>query len=264
MMSIRHYNPGRNRRGRISVAAERFLYGSLYLSILCQLIFLFLNDSKLILISTIFLAVFSLAHSQLAYGKRYFYSYLIFTFSFAILIEYTSIRTAWPFGQVTYSNLGLEISKVPVLILILWLAIAHPLLILARKVAPNWVLLIGALSITGYQLFFDQLLVANKFKSWQFSGAHIPFQTHIPLSNSIGWLFVGVLYFGLANLILPKERRKITASLTSIDIFLIWTLIYNFVANVFFLGKPGTALIGSLIFGALLAPYLTARYLGQP
>ena len=263
-MAIRQFNYGRNRRGRVSVAAERFLYSALTLSILMQIAFLFNHNSKLILASNIFAAIFSLSHAQLAYAKRYFWSYLIFTLVFGSAIEYTSINTAWPFGELKYENLGPDLLGLPILILVLWLATIHPLLILARRIAPNWVLLSGAAAITSYQLFLDQFLVSNNYKSWTFSGSHIPFQTHIPLANSIGWLFVGVVFFGLANLILPKDRRKVSASLTAIDIFLVWIWLYNFTANAFFFARPGTALLGGLAFGALLIPYLSSRYLGQP
>jgi putative membrane protein len=182
--------------------------------------------------------------------------------SFAI--EKISLATSWPFGDVTYHHLGAEISGVPLLVLVFWLASIHPLLIMARKIAPNWVLLAGAGVITGYALFFDQLLTANGYKTWKFSSAHIPFQTHIPLDNVIGWLFVGVVVFGLANLILPKERRKISAGIASVDIFLVWTWLYNVIANIFYFEKPGTALVGGIFFGALLLSYLSKRYLGSP
>jgi putative membrane protein len=263
-MSIRNYNPGRNRRGRVSIAAERFLYGSLALSALTQVLFLFQENSQLILVSAIFAGIFSLTHAQLAYAKRYFWGYLSFTLTFALAIESISLQTAWPFGKVTYQNLGIEVAGVPLLVLVIWLATLHPLVILARRIAPNWVFIVGAIALTSYQLFFDQLLVANSYKIWEFEGSHIPFQTRIPLSNLVGWLFVGVIYFGMANMILPKERRKISASLTSIDIFLVWIWVFNVSANIFFFEKPGTALLGGIFFGALIAPYLASRYLGQP
>ena len=263
-MSIRQFNYGRNRRGRVSVGAERFLYTSLFISIALQITFLFNQNAKFILASAIFAAIFAVAHAQLAYAKRYFWSYLFFTLIMGFAIEKTSLTTGWPFGDVTYSNLGAEVLGVPLLVLIFWLASLHPLLIMARRIAPNWVLLSGALAITAYALFFDQLLTANNYKSWRFSSAHIPFQTHIPLDNVIGWLFVGVVLFGLANLILPKERRKISAGIASVDIFLTWTWIYHVVANLFFFGKQGTALIGGLVYGVLLVIYLSKRYMGSP
>lgn len=263
-MSIRHYNPGRNRRGRVSIAAERFLYISLVSSIALQIVFLFQHNANFILASASLAALFSLSHAQLAFAKRYFWTYLFYTLIIAYVIELISLRTGWPFGEVKYQNLGATISGVPILVLVFWLGAMHPLLILARKVAPNWVLLSGAAAVTAYALFFDQLLVANDYKTWTFTGAHIPFQTHIPLDNVIGWLFVGVVVLGIANLILPKERRKISASMKSVDIFLVWTWIYNFAANLFFFGKPGTALIGGLAFGALIGWYLSKRYLGSP
>mgnify|MGYP003342895331 FL=1 len=52
--------------------------------------------------------------------------------------------------------------------------------------------------------------------------------------------------------------------IASVDIFLVWTWIYNVLANIFFFGKQGTALIGGLVYGALLAYYLAKRYLGSP
>ena len=115
-MSIRQYNPGRNRRGRISVAAERFLYFNLFLSIVAQITFLFNKSATSLLIAALSGAVFSLAHAQLAYAKRYFWSYLFFTLIFGAAIEYTSINTAWPFGELKYQNLGLELFGLPILI----------------------------------------------------------------------------------------------------------------------------------------------------
>jgi uncharacterized membrane protein len=263
-MSIRQFNYGRNRRGRVSLGAERFLYSALFLSILLQIIFLFNQNSKFILASTIFAAIFSLAHAQLAYAKRYFWSYLILTLILGFTIEKISLTTGWPFGKIIYENLGATFFEVPLLVMVFWLAALHPLLIMARRIAPNWVLVSGAAVITGYALFFDQLLSANNYKSWTFNSAHIPFQTHIPLDNLVGWLFVGVVLFGLANLILPKERRKISAGIVSVDIFLTWTWIYHVIANLFFFGKQGTALIGGLVYGLLLIFYLSKRYLGSP
>jgi len=263
-MSIRQFNYGRNRRGRVSVGAERFLYSALFLSILLQIIFLFNQNSKFILASTIFAAIFSLAHAQLAYAKRYFWSYLFLTLILGFTVEKISLTTGWPFGKIRYENLGATLFEVPMLVMVFWLASLHPLLVMARRIAPNCGLVSCAAVITGYALFFDQLLSANNYKSWTFNSAHIPFQTHIPLDNLVGWLFVGVVLFGLANLILPKERRKISAGIASVDIFLTWTWIYHVIANLFFFGKQGTALIGGLVYGLLLIFYLSKRYLGSP
>lgn len=263
-MSIRQYHPGRNRRGRVSIASERFLYLTLLLSIVSQCVFLFIQNANLILASATFASIFSLTHAQLTFAKRYFWSYLGFVLVTGFFIEFISINTGWPFGNVSYHQLGTTIFGVPILVLIFWLGSTHPLLVMARKVAPNWVMISGGAAITAYALFFDQILVANKYKSWEFSGAHIPYQTHIPLDNVFGWLFVGVVVFGLANMILPKVRRKITASMNSVDLLLVWTWIYNFIANLFFFEKQGTALIGGLAFGAILCWYLAKRYLGSP
>ena len=263
-MSIRNFNYGRNRRGRISLAAERFLYGSLAISLIAQFTFLIRKDDISIYVAAIFGAIYSLSHSFLAYGPRYFWGYLSAGLFGSILIDSVAIHTEWPFGKFQYLHLGPTIFSVPLLVPVFWLAVIHPLLILARRVAPNWVMASGALAITSYVIFTDQFLVSAGHKKWTFTGAHIPFQTHIPFTNLVGWLFTGFIGFGLLNVLLPKDRRKVSASLTSIDLLLVWTWFYNVIGNAFIFHRPGTALVGGIAFGALLLPYLANRYLGQP
>jgi putative membrane protein len=64
--------------------------------------------------------------------------------------------------------------------------------------------------------------------------------------------------------ILPRERRKSSASFGAVDIWLAWTLFGGVVSNLFFFDRPGIALVGGLAFGLFFLPYAFSRWLGRP
>ena len=64
-------------------------------------------------------------------------------------------------------------------------------------------------------------------------------------------------------MILPRERRKESASLAAVDALLVWTLFSGIVGNLFFFDRPGLAVFGGLILGAFLTPYFFSSWLGN-
>jgi hypothetical protein len=47
------------------------------------------------------------------------------------------------------------------------------------------------------------------------------------------------------------------------DIFLGWSLVGGFIAQFFFFGRQGLALVAFLIYGAILAPYFFTQWLNR-
>jgi putative membrane protein len=76
-------------------------------------------------------------------------------------------------------------------------------------------------------------------------------------------MLAGLVIVGLLHLVLPRERRKVGASLAAVDALLVWTLFAGFVGNLFFFDRPGLAFFGSAILGALLIPYFFSSWLGN-
>jgi putative membrane protein len=66
------------------------------------------------------------------------------------------------------------------------------------------------------------------------------------------------------HLVLPRDRRKQSASYTAVDFFLIWTWFGGIVSNLFFFDRPGIAFLFGTVYGAFLSPYLFSRWLGRP
>jgi putative membrane protein len=64
--------------------------------------------------------------------------------------------------------------------------------------------------------------------------------------------------------ILPRERRKSSASFGAVDLFLTWTFFAGIISNLFFFGRPGIALFGGFAFALFFLPYTFSRWLGRP
>jgi putative membrane protein len=267
-MSIRHYSPRRNRRRGISSRAQFALNLTLGIAILLQISYPLLSGEALrvVTISTVYWGAGAMAlHALLAFGARYAFTYLGIALPFGFLIELLGLKTGWPFGTYEYDpSLGPQLFDVPLVVPFAWAMIAHPILCAARRVAGNWVFLYGGFGLMAYDLFLDPQMVTAGRWTWEVTGSHVPFTPEVPLSNAFGWLLSGMALIAILHLALPRDRRKVSASFITIDIFLIWTWFAGVVSNLFFFDRPGIAFIFGLTFGVVLAPYIFSRWLGRP
>lgn len=266
-MSVRHYSPRRNRRHGISAPAKFALIFVLSVTVLLQIAYPLIDGETLRLatIATVYWGAGAMVlHALLAYGARYAFSYLGATLLFGYLIELIGINTGWPFGTYSYSpTLGFDIAGVPLVVPFAWVMMAHPILVAARRVSGNWVFLYGGAGLMAWDIFIDLQMVTAGRWSWEFTGAHVPFQPEIPLSNPVGWLLSGMALMAILHQILPRERRHESANFGAVDFFLGWTLFSGVISNLFFFDRTGTAFLGGLIFGAILAPYFFERSVGR-
>ena len=267
-MSIRNYAPRRNRRRGISRRLNILLVAVLSIAIALQIIYPLVDGEalRLITIAVVYWGAGAmLLHALLAFGARYAFTYLGFTFFFALIVEHIGVATSWPFGEYTYSpDLGLRIFEVPLVVPFAWIMMAHPVLVLSRRIAGHWVFFYGGVVLAAWDLFLDPLMVATGRWTWVVNGSHVPFQPEIPLSNTFGWLLTGMALIAVLHLILPRDRRKIGASFVAVDVYLLWILFSGVIGNLFFFHRPGIALFAGAIFGALLTPYFFTRWLGRP
>jgi uncharacterized membrane protein len=267
-MSIRHYNPRRRQRRGISDRLRLFLYLTLGVALLLQVSYPLLDGEALrvVTIATVYWGAAAMAlHALLAFGGRYALTYLAISLSFGFFIELIGVETGWPFGVYEYDpSLGPQLISVPLVVPFAWAMIAHPVLCVARRVTKNWVFLYGGFGMMAYDLFLDPQMVSGGRWTWDVTGAHVPFSPEIPLSNTFGWLLSGMALIALLHLVLPRDRRKQSASYTAVDIFLIWTWFGGVISNLFFFDRPGVAFLFGSVFGAFLAPYLFSRWLGRP
>jgi uncharacterized membrane protein len=267
-MSIRHYNPRRRRHGQLSPRVNGLLNSVVAIAILLQLIYPLVDGEflRLLTINVVYWGAGAmLLHALLAYGTRYAITYFFFTFLFALTIEHVGVVSQWPFGNYSYSgDLGLKIFEVPLVVPFAWIMMAHPVLTAARRIAGHWVFLYGGFALAAWDLFLDPMMVAEGRWTWVVTGAHVPFQPEIPLSNTFGWLLSGMFLIGVLHLITPRDKRKGGATFRTTDIFLLWTLFSGIIGNLFFFDRPGIAFFAGGIYGMVFAPYFFNRWLGRP
>jgi putative membrane protein len=266
-MSIRHYNPRRNRRRGISPRAKTVLMSMVALTIVMQMAYPLVDGERLriLTIATVYMGALAMVvHGHLSYGGKYTAIYLPTVLLFGLGVEALGVHTGWPFGIYEYdSSLGPQLLGVPLVVPCAWAMMVHPALMAARRITKSWVFLYGGALLAAWDLFLDpQMVDAGRWK-WEVTGSHLPFAPTIPLSNSFGWLLAGITIVGFLNFVLPRERRKNSASLAAVDAILIWTLFSGFVGNLFFFDRPGIAFLGAFFFGAFVSPYLFSSWLGS-
>jgi uncharacterized membrane protein len=267
-MSMRHYSPRRGRRRGISEKTKGLLYVVLAVAILLQISYPLLNGEalRLVTIATVYWGAAAMSlHALLTFGTRYALTYLATTLVFAFFIEALGVKTGWPFGIYEYDgSLGFQLLDVPIVVPFAWAMMAHPLLCAARRIAGFWVFLYGGIGLMAWDLFLDPQMVSAGRWSWVVDGAHLPFTPDIPLSNAFGWLLSGMALMALLHILLPRDRRKESASFFAVDVFLMWSWFAGVVSNLFFFDRPGLALFAGAVYGAVLAPYFFSRWLGRP
>ena len=236
-------------------------------TVLMQILYPLVDGGLLgvITIASVYTAALTMfLHGIAAYGARYGWTMLGITLIFGYFIEQLGVSTSWPFGEYTYSDtLGPKIFSVPLVVPFAWVMIAHPCLVAARRIGKSWVFLYGALLMMAWDLFLDPLMVSSGRWTWVVKGSHVPFQPEIPLSNAFGWLLSGLVITGILHLILPRERRKESASLVAVDALLIWTLFSGIIGNLFFFDRPGLAIFAGFVMGVILTPYFFSSWLSN-
>jgi uncharacterized membrane protein len=266
-MSIRNYAPRRRRRG-VSAFANGIQVGTMVAALFLQITYPLLSGEALrvVTIATVYFGAAAMfVHARLAYGWKYTSRYLLITLPFAFLIELIGENAGWPFGTYSYDpSLGPQLLGIPIVVPFAWAMMAHPLLIVARRMSKTWTFLYGGFALMAWDLFLDPQMVGDGRWKWEVTGSHVPFQPNIPLSNMFGWLLAGIALMAILNFSLPKEQRKYGSSLTAVDIFLAWSWFGGIISNLFFFDRPGVALFGGIFYTLVLAPYFFARWLGRP
>ena len=267
-MSIRQFRPKVNSRRGVGGFSKIWLSFLLALLIALEIAYPLVNSLPLlwVTLSTVIVgAFFAFFDAKINYGSSFAVIFFASTIIFGFLIEQVGQVTNWPFGKYSYdSSLGFSLAKVPLIVPLAWVMMSYPVFIVSRRITKNWVFILGGFGLAAWDLFLDPQMVRAGRWHWQITGARVPFENNIPLSNFFGWLFSGMILMALLHLILPKERRKKTERTKHTDFFILWVLFSGIVGNIFFFNSPGVAFIGGLAFLTFSIRYFYISFLGIP
>lgn len=171
-------------------------------------------------------------------------------------VEALGTRTGLPFGEYSYTDeLQPQVLGVPVVVALAWAGMGLPAWAVAgRLVASTPVRIgLGALALTGWDLFLDPQMVAEGYWTWPSGGAY----RGIPLSNFAGWLVVSALLMALFAAVVPGAR-----SATGAAIYLLMAVM-EVLGFLLFFGDAVVALAGGIVCLPLGVGALLRGRLGQ-
>lgn len=155
-------------------------------------------------------------------------------------VEALGTRTGLPFGEYRYSDaLQPQLLGVPVVVALAWAGMGLPAWAVAGRLVGSVParIAVGAVALTGWDLFLDPQMVAEGFWTWPGGGAY----RGIPLSNFLGWL--------LASAVLMALFAAVAAGATSTIAVVAYLLmaVMEVLGFLLFFGDAVVALAGGLV-----------------
>ena len=170
-------------------------------------------------------------------------------------VEAVGTRTGLPFGEYRYTDaLRPHLLGVPIVVALAWAAMGLPAWAVAGRLVeavPGRIAL-GAVALTGWDLFLDPQMVAEGFWTWPGGGAY----RGIPLSNFAGWLAVSALLMAAFAGIAPVARSRV-----AVAAYLLMSVM-EVLGFLLFFGDAVVAVLGGLVCVPLGLAALTRRRLG--
>lgn len=212
-----------------------------------------------------FLAVAT--HAVVVRGAGWTCGWLLISGGLGLAAEVLGLRTGLPFGDYTYAHrLGPQLLGVPVVIALAWAMMSYPCLLAARRLTrhPVATAALAGLLLASWDLFLDPQMVTEGHWTWSSIGSTLPGIPGVPLQNFVGWLLVAVVLM----LLLDRLRRRSDDGAVPPDgvplALLTWTWLSNVALAAAIDHRPGAALWGGLVMGAIVAPYLVVAWVDRP
>lgn len=212
--------------------------------------------TRLTVTTVLVFAAASVSHAATHRGARWASGYLAVTAGVGLLAEAVGTATGFPFGAYRYApSLGAQLLGVPVVVPLAWAMFAYPCLLVGQRLRPDGVgaTLVGAWALASWDLFLDPQMVSAGHWRWAAAGPVLPGGLSIPVTNSLGWLAVGVVMLGA----LQRLGRRAADDRVPAGLFL-WTYGSSVLAAAVFFDRPEVALLGGTAMGLVAVPYALA------
>lgn len=211
---------------------------------------------RLTVVTVVVFFLASLSHAVVWRGWRFAAVLVTVTTGGGLLVEAVGVATGVPFGAYAYrDSLGWKLLGVPVVIPLAWTMMGYPALLVGRRIT-GW-LPLGAVTagaaLASWDLFLDPQMVDAGH--WLWRGGSGPTLLGIPLANFAGWWLIAALMMALLWRV-PQPPCH-TDDRVPYALYL-WTYASSVLAHAAFFGLPGSALVGGVGMGAVVALFVRA------
>ena len=203
--------------------------------------------------SVLLMAAAGAVHAGLHRGWRWAATLYGATMAIGLAVEAVGTATGFPFGDYRYGpRLGPMLLDVPLLIPLAWCMAAYPMLLMARRLATRRaaVTLVGAWTITAWDLFLDPQMVGEGHWAFANPTPALPGSPGIPLTNYAGWFATGVVIFWVLD-----HLPRTAADDRMPAVLLLWMYASNVMAAAVFFGRPAVAVWGGIAMGLTVVPW---------
>lgn len=210
--------------------------------------------TEVTMVSVVVFFVASLADAARAHGPVGAAALIVVAGGGGLLAEAVGVATGRPFGHYVYTGtLGPELLGVPVVVPLAWVMMAWPALVAARTLVSRGpaVVAVGALALTGWDVFLDPQMVAAGHWVWFDTAPGLPLIPGIPWTNYLGWLLVSAVLMAILNAVLRDGPAPSAPAAT----LYLWVYFSSVLGHAVFFGLPGSAVTGGVIMGAVAVPF---------
>ena len=196
----------------------------------------------------------SATHALVTRGAPWTACFVAVTAGTGLVAEAVGVQTGVPFGRYAYAgSLGLKVLSVPLVVPLAWSMFAYPSLLVGQRLSRSPVVaaLVGAAALASWDLFLDPQMVAAGHWRWADVQHHLPGVAHVPVSNFLGWAAVSLV---MLTVLQALPRRAVDDRVP--HALFVWTYASSVLANAVFFGRPGVAVVGGAVMGAVALPFL--------
>ena len=223
-------------------------------------------------ISVVLFFAASVSHAAVWRGWRFAAVLVAVTAGGGLLVEAAGVATGVPFGAYTYGDsLGVKLLGVPVVIPLAWTMMGYPALLVGARIGRDrwWTPLVAGAALASWDLFLDPQMVDAGH--WLWRGGSGPEVLGIPILNFVAWFVIATAMMAVLGRVPargywvvddaqravctgdPDRQRAVrTADRVPFALYL-WTYASSVLAHAAFFGLPGSALLGGVGMGIVVA-----------
>jgi putative membrane protein len=214
--------------------------------------------TALTMVTVVLFAAASVSHALIWRGARFAATLVAVAAGGGLLVEALGVATGFPFGAYVYTGtLAPKVLGVPWVIPLAWLMMAYPSLLVGRRIARSRTggALAAALALATWDLYLDPQMVDAGHWLWDGGG---PLLLGIPLTNFAGWLLAALVMMAVLVPRLAALPDQGVDDRLPLALYL-WTWAGSLIAHALFLDLPGSALLGGLGMGLVVAALCRPR-----